>query len=250
MTHRSMSGSPLTWSVVAVALLAAVTFGVVAGGVVPADAGAAPPDPADFDDPQPNPYFPLEPGWSATLRGSEGGDRWVERVVVTDRTKTIQGITTTVVRDLITHRGVPVERTFDWYAADDTGTVWYFGEATVEFDADGDPISTHGSWEAGVDGAVAGVIMPADPRPTDAYRQEFYRGEAEDQGWVVERSVSIRVPYGRVDHAVRTFEWSRLEPRVMVGKIFGPGLGIVREYTVAGGSEQLELVRVREPGSS
>jgi hypothetical protein len=91
--------------------------------------------------------------------------------------------------------------------------------------------------------------MPADPRPTDAYRQEYARGEAEDQGWVVERGISLRVPYGRVDHAVRTFEWSRTEPDVMVGKLFAPGLGIVLEYTLAGGNETLELVRVNEPAT-
>jgi len=194
-------------------------------------------------------YFPLEPGWASTLHGTEDGKRLVEHVVVTDRTKVIQGITTTVVRDVIRHRGVLVEKTDDWYAADDRGTVWYFGEKTAEYDEHGDVISTKGSWEAGVDGAVAGIIMPADPRPTDAYRQEYYKGEAEDQGWVVERGISLRVPYGRVDHAVRTFEWSRTEPDVMVGKLFAPGLGIVLEYTLAGGNETLELVRVSEPAS-
>jgi hypothetical protein len=233
-------------------LIAAVVVTVYAGtDVTTAEPGGPgdPPDPAEFDDPQPNEYFPLEPGWTATLHGSEDGERLVERVVVTDRTKVIQGITTIVVRDVIRHQGMLVERTDDWYAADDTGTVWYFGERTAEYDEHGNVISTDGSWEAGVDGAVAGIIMPIDPSPTDAYRQEFSRGEAEDQGWVVERGVSLRVPLGQVDHAVRTFEWSRLEHRVLVGKVFAPGLGIVREYTVAGGDEFLELVRVRPPAA-
>jgi hypothetical protein len=243
MAYRTRAEAPVALLVIlllATSMLVHTNIGATAGP-------GAPPDPTDFDDPQPNPYFPLEPGWSATLRGTEGGDRLVEHVVVTDRTKVIQGITTTVIRDTIRHKGVLVEKTADWYAADDTGTVWYFGEATAEYDEHGDVISTDGSWEAGVDGAIAGIIMPADPRPTDAYRQEYYKGEAEDQGWVVERGISLRVPYGRVDHAVRTFEWSRTEPRVMVGKLFAPGLGIVREYTLAGGSETLELVRVSEP---
>ena len=236
----------------ALVLTAMLAISISSGNGVSATSGAspgAPPDPTDFDDPLPNEYFPLEPGWAATLHGTEDGERLVEHVVVTDRTKVIEGITTMVVRDVIRHRGVLVEKTADWYAADDTGTVWYFGEKTAEYDEHGDVISTKGSWEAGVDGAVAGIIMPADPKPTDAYRQEYYKGEAEDQGWVVERGISLRVPYGRVDHAVRTFEWSRTEPDVMVGKLFAPGLGIVLEYTLAGGNETLELVRVSEPAS-
>ena len=244
MTRRTVSIAAL-----ALAVVAAVAVSMMPGGShVEAAAGpTAPPDPADFDDPQPNPYFPLEPGFAATLRGSEDGERLIERIVVTDKTKVIQGITTTVIHDVIRHRGVLVEKTVDWYAADDFGTVWYFGEKTAEYDEHGDVVSTRGSWEAGVDGAVAGIIMPADPHPTDAYRQEIYHGEAEDQGWVVQRGISLRVPYGAVDHGLRTFEWSRLEPNVMVAKIFAPGLGIVYEYTVSGGTETLKLVRIRQP---
>lgn len=247
MARRTRYGVAMV--LVLIGLLAVSTL-AGSGGNAGAGAGpGAPPDPADFDDPLPNEYFPLEPGWAAKLRGTEDGERLVERVVVTERTKVVQGITTTVIRDVIRHKGVLVEKTEDWYAADDAGTVWYFGEETAEYDENGDVISTKGSWEAGVDGAVAGIIMPSDPRPTDAYRQEFYKGEAEDQGWVVERGISLRVPYGRIDHAVRTFEWSRTEPDVMVGKLFAPGLGIVLEYTLAGGNETLELVRVNEPAT-
>jgi len=243
MAFRSKYGVPM-----ALVLIAMVAISMLAGGSPRATAGSGGggrgPDPANFTDPKPNAYFPLEPGWSSVLRGTEGKDRLVERIVVTDRTKVIQGITTTVIRDAIRHKGVLVEKTEDWYAADNQGTVWYFGEKTATYDENGDVTGTHGSWEAGVDGAVAGIIMPADPQPTDAYRQEFYSGEAEDQGWVVERDITLRVPYGRVDDAVRTFEWTRTEPDVMVGKVFGPGLGIVFEYTLAGGSETLRLARV------
>jgi hypothetical protein len=89
--------------------------------------------------------------------------------------------------------------------------------------------------------------MPADPQPTDAYRQEYRRGHAEDQAWVVQRRASVRVPYGRLHDVVRTFEWSRLEPRVMSAKYYAPGLGIVREQDVAGGTESVALVSVRRP---
>lgn len=248
MSHRTKYGAPM-----ALILIALLAISLLAGSGVSAIAGSGGSggahDPANFDTPQPNEYFPLEPGWSAVLRGTDGDKKLVERVVVTHRTKVIQGITTIVIRDAIRHKGSLVEKTEDWYAADNEGTVWYFGEKTAEYDENGDVISTAGSWEAGVDGAVAGIIMPADPQPTDAYRQEFYQGEAEDQGWVVERDVSVKVPYGRVTNAVRTFEWSRTEPDVMVGKVFGPGLGIAFEYTLAGGAETLKLVKVNRAGA-
>jgi hypothetical protein len=130
----------LTVSMLAVSMLAASDVDAGAGA-----GPGAPPDPAAFDDPLPNEYFPLEPGWVATLHGTEGGERLVERVVVTDRTKVVQGITTTVIRDVIRHKGVLVEKTDDWYAADDAGTVWYFGEETAEYDDNGDVVSTDGS---------------------------------------------------------------------------------------------------------
>ena len=204
-------------------------------------------DPADFSSPQPNPYFPLVGGTVSRYRGTEDGERFRERIAVTDRTKRILGIDTAVIVDVLRVDGFVVERTEDWYAADNNGNVWYFGEETAEYDRTGEVISTAGSWEAGVDGARAGIIMPADPRPSDAYFQEFYRGEAEDQAWVVNRREEIRVPYGRVSDVIRTYEWSRLEPRVVVMKQFGPGLGIVRERVVAGGAERLELVDVTGP---
>ena len=198
---------------------------------------------ARFDHPQANPYFPLEPGTVARYRGSEDGERFHERVTVTDRMKVILGVTTTVVRDVLRRGdGSLAEKTADWYAADNDGNVWYFGERTATYDEHGHVESREGSWQAGVHGAVAGTIMPADPRPTDAYRQEYLRGHAEDQAWVVQRNMKVHVPYGHLRHVVRTFEWSRLEPHVVSAKLYGLGLGIVRERDVAGGNETFVLV--------
>jgi hypothetical protein len=107
--------------------------------------------------------------------------------------------------------------------------------------------SREGSWQAGVDGAVAGTIMPADPHPTDAYRQEFYRSHAEDQAWIVQRGLRVRVPYRRLRHVVRSFEWTRLESDVISMKVYAPGFGIVKEQDVAGGNERFVLVGVSRP---
>jgi hypothetical protein len=200
---------------------------------------------AGFGDPRPNRWFPLEPGTVSRYRGAEEGRRFTERVAVTARTKVVYGVTATVVRDVLRRAdGSVAERTSDWYAADDASNVWYLGEDTATFDRRGHVDSREGSWQAGVDGAVAGMIMPADPAPTDAYRQEYARGSAEDQAWVVQRGATTTVPYGTLHDVVRSFEWSRLEKDVVSAKLYAPGLGIVREEDLSGGDETFVLVSV------
>jgi hypothetical protein len=232
-----------------VAAAVVATVAPVARGGAHAPAAEAPPAVrAQFDQPRENPYFPLRPGTVSRYRVHEDGERFREVVTVTGRTRTILGVATTVVRDVLRRAdGRLAERTRDWYAADDDGNVWYFGEDTATYDEHGHLESREGSWQAGVDGAVQGLIMPADPQPTDAYRQEYRRGHAEDQAWIVQRHATVRVPYGRLHDVVRTFEWSRLEPRVMSAKYYAPGIGIVREQDIAGGSENVALVAVRHP---
>jgi hypothetical protein len=221
------------------------------GGVTPTGASPASRSAtltAQFDHPRENPYFPLRPGTRLRYRGSEDGERFRETVTVTTRTRTILGVRTTVVRDVLRRAdGTLAEKTRDWYAADDDGNVWYFGEATATYDEHGHLESREGSWQAGVHGAAPGTIMPADPRPTDAYRQEFLRTHAEDQAWIVQRGLRVKVPYGRIRHAVRSFEWTRLEPGVMSEKIYAPGLGIVKERDLSGGNERFVLVSVQRP---
>jgi hypothetical protein len=168
-----------------------------------------------------------------------------EVVRVTSRTKTIDGVKATVVSDVLRRAdGSLAEKTTDWYAGDHAGNVWYLGENTATYRPNGTVESREGSWQAGVNGAVPGIIMPANPAPTDAYRQEFLRGHAEDQAWIVQRGVTVRVPYGKVRHVVRSFEWSRLERSVLSMKLYAPGIGIVKERDMAGGNETFSLVAV------
>jgi hypothetical protein len=201
-------------------------------------------DPTNFGSPVGNPYFPLVPGTRSVLRGVKDGLTQTERSTVTGQTKQILGVTATVIHDVSLHHGRPLEDTLDWYAADNDGNVWYMGEDTREFDENGHVVSTEGSWESGVDGAVPGVIMLADPQVDDAYRQEFYAGQAEDQAWVVRTGGSFTVPYGTVHNVIRALEWTRLEPNVVVLKVFAPGLGIVYERTLSGSKEIAALVKV------
>jgi hypothetical protein len=203
-------------------------------------------DPADFTNPVANPYFPLKVGTMLHYRGSEDGEGFREQVTITHWTKKIQGVATTVVLDVLRRAddGTVAEKTWDWYADDNVGNVWYFGERTATYTRAGSVSSREGSWQAGVHGAVAGTIMPANPHPTDAYRQEFLAGHAEDQAWIVQRTAHVSVPHRHLDHVVRSFEWTRLEANVLSLKFYARGLGIVLERDVAGGTEIFRLVSV------
>jgi len=238
---------------IAVAVAAVLGAASAAGSVAAATHDSAPgatsvraaPSPADFQHPQQNAYFPLRPGTVFRYRGTDDGERLHEQVVVTSRTKLIQGVRTTVVRDVLRRAdGSLAESTSDWYAADDHGNVWYFGERTATYDEDGHLESREGSWQAGVHGATAGLIMPSNPVPTKAYRQEFQRGSAEDQAWIVQRGLRVHVIGRTARQALRTLEWSRLEPDVVSEKVYAPGLGIVLERDLAGGTETFRLVSV------
>lgn len=202
------------------------------------------PGPAQFVSVIDNSYFPLPVGRRLVYRGIEDGRSEVDRVRVTDATKVIAGITATVVNDdVLEIGGRLLEKTFDYYAQDDQGNVWYLAEDTTEYRPNG-TTTTAGSWQTGVGGAKPGIIMEADPQVPDAYRQECLSGQADDLAWVVGRGGSIKVPNETVHRALRTLEFSPLEPAVVDRKVYGPGLGIVAEKAMSGGQETFQLVRV------
>jgi len=200
-------------------------------------------DPANFTTAIDNPYFPLPVGRTLTYRGTKDGRSQVDRVTVTNRTKKVaEGITARIVTDVATHNGKLLEKTSDWYAQDTQGNVWYLGEDTAAYE--NGKVDRSGSWEAGVDDAEPGLIMPVDPRIPRAYRQEYYRGEAEDTAWIVGRGETVTVPYGRQTNVISTLEATRVEPGAYDLKIYARGLGIVRERALTGAPEVAELVSV------
>ena len=192
-----------------------------------------------------NPWFPLRPGTQYVYRGRRDGEPSRDVVTVTRRTVLVQGVRCTVVDDRLFVRGRLAERTSDWYAQDRGGTVWYFGEATAELDRKGRVVSREGSWRAGVDGARAGIFMPARPRVGQSFRPEYYAGHAEDHFRVASLSSRVSVPYVTSTRALRTVEWTPREPGVRDQKVYVRGIGLVKEETVKGGDELAELVSVR-----
>lgn len=202
-------------------------------------------DPADFTTEIDNPYWPLAAGTRWVYRETnEAGEELRVVVTVTSATKeTAAGVTARVVRDTVTLDGRVIEDTFDWYAQDSEGTVWYLGEDTAEFE-DGEVVSREGSFEAGVDGALAGVIMPADPSPGMAYRQEYFEGEAEDNGEVVSCDEQVDVPAGHYDDVLLTKDTITIEPGVLEYKLYARGVGLVLALGISGGGGREELLEV------
>ena len=191
-----------------------------------------------------NRYWPMAPGTRWTYREDLGHGRSQEIVVtVTHRTKRVaSGVTARVVRDVATERGVVVEATDDWYAEDAAGNVWYLGEQTAEY-KNGKLVTREGSWEAGVDGARAGIVMPAHPRVGMTYQQEYFAGHAEDRATVVRLAGRATVPYGRFARLLVTRDFSPLEPSATEHKSYARAVGPVLSVSRAGLRE--ELVRFR-----
>jgi hypothetical protein len=154
------------------------------------------------------------------------------------------GVEAVVVHDQVTDAdGEVIEDTYDWFAQDAEGNVWYFGEDTTAYE-DG-VADTSGAWEAGVDGALPGIVRPADPAVSDTgYRQEYFPGEAEDMGQVIAVGGSATVPAGEFDDVVVTRDWTPLEPDVVEEKSYAPGVGFVREVKTAGEGSGEEVVLV------
>jgi len=207
-------------------------------------------NPADFTTEVDNPYWPMAPGsrWVYRETDAEGTKQRVV-VTVTPRTKRIaNGVEARVVHDEVTENGEPVEITDDWYAQDSDGNVWYLGEDTTEYEG-GKPVSTAGSFEAGVDGAQPGIIMPADPEVGLAYRQEYYAGEAEDEGEIFSLDEQAGVPFGHFTNVLMTKDLNPLEPKILEYKFYARDVGPVLAVSVSGGSDREELVSYT-PGRS
>lgn len=201
------------------------------------------PAPAEFVSNIDNPYLPLEPGtqWVYRTTSSEGSERIV--VTVSAKTKQVAGVTATIVRDTVSAPGGKlIEDTWDWYAQDVDGNVWYLGEYTEAYE-DG-KTSTEGSWEAGKGGARAGIVMLAEPSPGDSYHQEYDKGDAEDYAEVLAVDASATVPFGSYRNMVKTLDVNPFEPKLREHKYYAEGIGFAFEEQVRGGDDRVRLVKM------
>ena len=204
-------------------------------------------DPANFTTTIDNPWFPLIPGTVFTYQGTEDGDALLETFTVTADTKVLDGVTCVVISDNLKVNGVLEERTSDYYVQDLQGNVWYFGEDTAELDEHGTVTNTDGTWHAGVDGALPGIFMPAEPTVGYSGRQEIDPGTADDRFVVILTDATAKVPFGSFSGALVTVEWTVLEPSVLSEKIYARGVGQVKEFDVRGGTESLQLTKLVKP---
>jgi hypothetical protein len=209
--------------------------------------GAEPVDikPGDFSPDITNPYWPMKPGtrWTYNEVEPEGKPLKVVLTATSVTKKIANGVTARVVRDTVTRDGKLIEDTFDWYAQDDKGNVWYMGEKTAEY-AGGKVSTTAGSWEGGVDGALPGILMPGEPQDDMKYRQEYYKGEAEDNGEILSTEDQAEVPAGHFKDVVLTKDTITIEPDVQEYKLYARDVGLVLAFGVSGGSGREELLKV------
>ena len=193
-----------------------------------------------------NKYFPFEPGTTFIYKGTKDGQPSSDKFQVTNKVKVIQGITTRVIHDSAFIKGKLSEDTDDWFAQDDKGNVWYFGEFTTEI-ATG---SHEGSWQSGVKGAKAGIIMEAQPKVGDTYNEELAKGVAEDKATVLSLNEKVRVPFGSFTHVLKTKNTTPLEPAIVENKFYAPDVGLIKEAMVKGGTDEDHLVQIKGGDSS
>jgi Ca2+-binding RTX toxin-like protein len=204
-------------------------------------------DPANFAGPIDNPYFTLQPGTTFVSRSPDGIE--VGTFVVTHETKVIAGVICVVVRDTVRADGELAEKTADYFAQDKDGNVWYFGEDTAEYE-NGKIVSTEGTWRAGVDGAIPGIIMLASPQPGDEYDQENAPGIAEDHAEVLSLTETVTVPYGTFTQVLQTLETTPLDPALLEKKHHAAGVGFLLATDSVTGEALEELVKIKVDGRS
>ena len=191
-------------------------------------------DPSKFSAKVTNPLFPLTPGTVFVYEGTRDGIPRRAEVTVTAETKTILGVPCVVTRDVVTSKTALVEKTTDWYAQDSDGNVWYFGEDTAEYE-NGVVTNTHGTWMSGVNGAVPGIIMPADPKVGMGYRQEYLPGQAEDYARVISDIATARVPFGDFENVVMTEDTDLLDRNKFETKLYAKGVGYLGAQGIVNG---------------
>lgn len=203
-----------------------------------------PSDPGGFVAQIDNPYLNFAPGRVFIYQSQTPDGLEIDSVQVTTLSKSILGIAATVVHDKVYLNDSLTEDTFDWYAQDTLGNVWYLGEDSKQI-LNGVVVGTEGSWEAGVNGAIPGIIMLAQPKVGTQYQQEFAAGVAEDNAKVMNLSANVVVAYGPFTGCLKTEEWTPLEPGAREQKFYKAGVGFLLDVEPKGGGIRQELTAIQ-----
>lgn len=195
-------------------------------------------NPADFVAVVDNPYFPRIPGDKFVYEGQTADGFERIELVILEETKVVMGVTTTIMRDTVYLDGQVIEDTYDWFAQDKDGNVWYFGEDVNDYE-NGVLISKAGSWEAGVDGAQPGIVMFGDPAAHvgETYLQEYYAGQAEDTADLISASEKLEIAFGSFENVVQTYDYTPLDPNSQERKFYAAGLGTIKSINLVTGAE-------------
>ena len=193
-----------------------------------------------------NPYFPLTPGTTFLYSGTKDTNSLIGQVIVTKKTRKIMGVTCIEVDSTITVNDKLAEKNIKWYAQDKQGNVWQFGVNVKEYNPAGKVTSTKGTWLAGSKGALPGIVMQANPGANLTYRQDYYKGHAEDMAQVLSLTASVTGTTGSYDNALEIKEWTPLEPDVVVNKWYAKDVGLIMSKMVQGGNQEMQLTEVRK----
>lgn len=179
-----------------------------------------------------NPYFILKPGFVLTLEGEE--DKELVNVVITvlDETFNIFGVTARVVEEVETIDGALAEISRNYFAiCEETNSVVYFGEDVDNYE-DGEIVNNDGSWHAGEDNALPGLIMPGTVLLGARYFQEIAPEVALDRAEVTSIA-PCEVLGGTVENCLETLETTPLEPGAKDIKRYAPGVGLIQDGPLA-----------------
>lgn len=215
-----------------------------------AQAATVPFDKSNFHNPLTidNKYMPLTAGTTLIYNGTSDEDPTRNVFTISNETKDILGISTRVIHDNGYVKGKLEETTNDWFAQDDNGNVWYLGEYTTDLTNKKNP--HEGSWEAGVKGAKAGIVMEAEPKVGDSYNQEFAKGVAEDKGTILGLSEKLCVPYGCYSNVLKTKDFSPLEPDIVENKYYAQGIGELKAISIKGEKDAETLKEINTSGNN
>jgi hypothetical protein len=174
-----------------------------------------------------NPYVALSSVRNSVLQGHEGEAKFRSEARLLARKTRILGIPVAIVEVKDFEDGKLIERTLDYYAQRDDGSVWYFGEHVDDIE-DGKVTGHDGQWIAGKSGAKPGLFMPAKPRVGQTFEQEQAPGVAEDRSTVVATGLSVKTPAGRFTGCIKTRDFAPLDKNTEF-KIYCRNVGLVRQ---------------------